>query len=63
MPGSLGLLMPNQHAVKAVTFRPATAEERDWLIRHAEATGRDANAVLREALADYRSKHDTEEND
>lgn len=52
--------MPSQHKANPVTFRPPECD-RLWLVTFAEKTGRAVNAILTEALADYRTKHETEE--
>jgi predicted NAD-dependent protein-ADP-ribosyltransferase YbiA (DUF1768 family) len=52
--------MPNQHKVRAFTFRPETEDDREWLLAHAEKSGRPVNAVLREALSDLREKIEKE---
>lgn len=38
-----------------IPFR-VPADDRDWLLGHAETTGRAVNAVLTQALREYREK-------
>jgi hypothetical protein len=49
--------MPSQHKYPAFSFRPPEGD-RLWLLRHAASTGRAVNAILRQALAEYRKQHD-----
>ena len=46
--------MPSQHKHPPVSFRPPEAD-RAWLLEHAKAEGKAVNAVLAEALAQYRA--------
>lgn len=48
--------MPGQHKYKALTIRPSD-DEREWLESHAKETGRDVNAVAREAIVEHRENH------
>lgn len=50
--------MPGQHKYKALTIRPSD-DEREWLEGHAEKTGRDVNAVVREAIVEKRDRTET----
>jgi predicted transcriptional regulator len=50
--------MPGQHRYKALTIRPSD-DEREWLESHAEQTGRDVNAVVREAIVEKRDRETT----
>lgn len=51
--------MPSQHKTSPVSFRPPE-RDRAWLYAHAETTGRPVNAILAEALREYRQRHDKE---
>jgi hypothetical protein len=54
--------VPNQQKYRPLSIRPPEAD-RLWLIGHAERTGRPLNAVVAEAIADYRAKHEQQEHD
>ena len=54
--------MPNQHKHKPVAYRPP-AELRDWLLAFAKRSGRAVNAVITDALSEYRIAHDPQEGD
>jgi hypothetical protein len=45
--------VPNQQKYRPISFRPPEAD-RLWLAAYAEQTGRPVNAILAEALAEYR---------
>jgi hypothetical protein len=45
--------MPNQQKYRPISFRPPEAD-RLWLAGYAEQTGRPVNAILAEALREYR---------
>lgn len=47
--------MPDRHKHPPVAFRPPEPDRR-WLVAHAEATGQPVNAVLAQALAEYRKR-------
>lgn len=47
--------MPNQHKHPNLSFRPP-ADDRAWLLAYVERTGRPRNAILAEALAQYRAR-------
>ena len=47
--------MPDRHKHTPVRFRPPEAD-RLWLLQYAEHTGRAVNAILAEALAEYRAR-------
>lgn len=47
--------MPNVHRSNPVQFRPP-ADDREWLLARAEATGLPVNAILTQALREYREK-------
>jgi hypothetical protein len=53
--------MPDQrgdrHKNPPFYVRPE-ASDREWFLARAERTGRRLHAILREALSDYRAKHD-----
>ena len=48
--------MSSQHKHNPIPFRPPSPE-REWLLRYAADTGRPVNAILTEALSEYRSRH------
>jgi hypothetical protein len=50
--------MTGKHKYTPLRFRPPEAE-RVWLLAYAEKTGRPVNAILAEALAEYRISRDT----
>ena len=47
--------MPNQQKYRPISFRPPEAD-RLWLAQNAKETGRPVNAILVEALAEYRAR-------
>jgi hypothetical protein len=47
--------MSSQHKHNPIPFRPP-AGDRAWLLAHAAETGRAVNAVLAEALVQYRQR-------
>jgi hypothetical protein len=49
--------MPDRHKHSPIRFRPREAD-RLWLLEYADKTGRPVNAVLAEALAEYRAQHE-----
>ena len=49
--------MPNQQKYNPISFRPPEGD-RSWLIGYASATSRPVNAILAEALAEYRQRHE-----
>lgn len=51
--------MPNQQKYRPISFRPPEAD-RLWLVAEHERTGRPVNAILAEALAEYRQRHTAE---
>ena len=55
-------MSPDRHTRNPISFRPA-ADLYDWLERHVKETGKPVRRILAEALAEYRSKHETKEND
>lgn len=48
----------DRHKVQAIPYRPESDEERAWLLRHAAAARRTITDVLRQAVADYRERHE-----
>jgi hypothetical protein len=52
--------MPDRHKHTPIRFRPPEAD-RSWLIERAEKTDRAINAILAEALAEYRERHENNE--
>ena len=52
--------MPSQHKHNPLRVRPPEAL-RDWLLAYAERAGKAVNAVVTEALEDYRAKREKEE--
>jgi hypothetical protein len=50
--------VPNQQKYRPLSIRPPEAD-RLWLITYAASTGRALNAIIAEAIADYRAKHET----
>ena len=46
----------DRHKVKAIPYHPADADERTWLVRHAEKAGRTITDVLRQAVREYRTR-------
>jgi hypothetical protein len=51
--------LPSQHKHPAISFRPP-AEAWEWLKNRATESGRAVNAILAEALSEYRTRHDPE---
>ena len=51
---------PDRHKHTPIRFRPPEAD-RLWLLEYAAKAGRAVNAVLAEALAEYRKRRDAEE--
>ena len=49
--------MPNRQKYRPISFRPPEAD-RLWLLEYADKAGRPVNAVLAEALAEYRSRRE-----
>jgi len=49
--------MPDRHKHTPLRFRPPEPE-RLWLMDHHEKTGRPVNAILTDALSEYRERHD-----
>jgi hypothetical protein len=49
--------MPDRHKHTPIRFRPPEAD-RSWLMKRAGETGRAVNAILAEALAEYRERHE-----
>jgi hypothetical protein len=49
--------MPDRHKHSPVRFRPPEAD-RLWLLEYAAKMGRAVNAVLAEALAEYRARYE-----
>jgi hypothetical protein len=49
--------MPNQQKYNPISFRPPEGD-RVWLTGHASATSRPVNAILAEALAEYRVRRE-----
>lgn len=54
--------MPNQQKYRPISFRPPEAD-RLWLVGFADQTGRPVNAILAEALAEYRTRREQEAED
>lgn len=52
--------MTDRHKSNPITFRPPP-EDRSWLIEHASRTGKAVSAILADALAAYRARHENEE--
>jgi hypothetical protein len=50
----------DRHKYAPIRFRPPEPD-RLWLLEQAAKTGRPVNAVLAEALAEYRARHDEPE--
>ncbi len=48
------------HEQPPIPFRPPE-DDREWLLAHAEKTGKPVNAILRIALSDYRAKTDPDD--
>lgn len=48
--------MPSVHKHPPVPFRPAEGD-RSWLLAYAKEHGRPVNAVLSDALREYRERH------
>ncbi len=48
--------MPDRHRDGPLCFRPFTDSDREWLLAHAQHSGRSLNAILAEALAVYRQR-------
>ena len=53
--------MADRHKHTPVRFRPPEAD-RLWLLEYAAKMGRPVNAVLAEALAEYRAQRETAPN-
>jgi hypothetical protein len=52
----------DRHKLGPIPYRPpAGTDLRDWLTEFAERSGRAVNAVITEALTEYRSAHDSTE--
>ena len=51
--------MADRHKHTPVRFRPPEAD-RLWLLEYADKTGRPVNAVLAEALAEYRKRREAD---
>lgn len=49
--------MPDRHKHTPVRFRPPEPD-RLWLLQLADKTGRAVNAILTEALSEYRSRRE-----
>ncbi len=49
--------MPDRHKHTPIRFRPPEPD-RLWLAEYAEQTGRPVNAILAEALAEYRARRE-----
>ena len=49
--------MPDRHKHAPIRFRPPEGD-RTWLLEHAATAGRPVNAVLAEALAEYRARRE-----
>jgi|GEM_PF-2547207 len=47
--------MPSQHKHKPVAYRPP-ADLRGWLLAYAAQTGRAVNAIITQALSEYRER-------
>lgn len=47
----------DRHKNPMIPFRPEM-DQRAWLRQHAAATGRAVNAILRQALTEYRNRHE-----
>lgn len=47
--------MPSVHKHNSIPFRPP-AGDRAWLLERAKQTGRAVNAILTEALREYRER-------
>lgn len=54
--------MPSQHKHRPVSFRPPEGD-RAWLLARAAATGQPVNAVLADALAEYRAAREAAESE
>jgi hypothetical protein len=54
--------MPSQHKHPPISFRPPE-DLRDWLMKHAAATGQAVNRVVTEALSEYRARNDPDISD
>jgi hypothetical protein len=52
--------MADRHKHTPIRFRPPEAD-RLWLLEYADATGRPVNAVLAEALAEYRKRREVDD--
>jgi hypothetical protein len=55
--------MPNQHKTPMLGWHPESAELAKWARAEAKRRGVPLKVILDEALAEYRTKHDTEETD
>lgn len=51
--------MPNQQKYRPISFRPPEAD-RLWLAAYAKQANRPVNAILAEALAEYRARREQE---
>jgi hypothetical protein len=51
---------PDRHRQPPIPFRPPEAD-RAWLVEYAERASRAVNAVLAEALAEYRRRREQEQ--
>lgn len=51
--------MSDRHKHAPIRFRPPEAD-RLWLLEYADTTGRPVNAVLAEALAEYRKRREAD---
>ena len=49
--------MSSQHKHPPIPFRPPEGD-RAWLLQHADQTGRAVNAILAEALREYRQRYE-----
>lgn len=49
--------MTDRHKEPPMPFRPAEGY-RAWLKEHARKTGKSVNAVLRQAVAEFRERHE-----
>ena len=47
--------MTDRHKHPPLYFRPASEDDRAWLLAYVKTTGRKRNAILAEALAAYRA--------
>ena len=49
--------MPNQQKYAPISFRPPETD-RQWLMEYATQVSRPVNAILAEALAEYRARRE-----